>query len=61
MMTNPCVSVLCKKTRGGVGGTGGGQASSATLIWQCDVINDEKRMNMTKKDWNAENVLHSKK
>ena len=30
--------------------------SSATLVWQCDVINDEARMNMINKDGNDENV-----
>ena len=30
--------------------------SSATFIWQCDVVHDEKRMNMIKRDGNDETV-----
>ena len=52
MITNARVNVLCKITAGGWGGV----LSSATLIWQCDVINDEKRMNMINNDGNDENV-----
>ena len=64
-----CVNVLCNMMRGG-GGLGGvwGDCktwtkirkqyvlSSATLIWQCDVINDEKRMNMINRDGNDESM-----
>ena len=56
MMTNARVNVLCKITAGRLRGAQPPPPiakpkiriqyvpSSARLIWQCDVINDEKRM-----------------
>ena len=63
MMTNACVNVLQKNDSGVGEGWGVGAApgvakpgrkmehllSSAALIWQCEVSNDEKEMNMIKK------------
>ena len=59
MMTHARVNALCKRTAGGWGGTNPPPncktwtkiriqyvPSSAVLIWQCDVMYDEKRMNM---------------
>ena len=69
MMTNARVNMLCKvKACVGEGRSPPPSCktwtkirmqyvlSSATLIWQCDVIYDEKKMNMINRDGNDENV-----